>query len=486
MKVYRFIFKPENMGYLNRKFGPYRYTLKLRDLINHEDIKKYFDLDDYINKTNIEDIKSYLKEFPDANIVFLRYLKNDTECMMYIGNLFNDIPCLTDTLNLPKGNENWRERVRLRKEYIDKELKKDPNKVFWDYADYLGGNPTKDGTTQHPLQTLDHIKVSNKGLLITKFNNVIGDLSSGENSRLLYIDLHADVLDDKGIFKTRTVRKHRLIASTYIPMPDHIYELYMSGESEVLIDHVDMNKQNDIIDNLEWVTKGENTIRMMKKNKIIKHLTVTIASGEHEGYKFVVYGNEGLRALGMKANADDWSRCKVKLGCMVRESTEEEIKTLPREFKDLEYFKQFQRVGFVGTNRPVQYYFKPVIGPFKGKEFKVTGKTLELVLKRKRIKIQHGDNISLGCIWNFENVDKSVDDFPQEFVDWVESNRKFILDTDGMIKRKKCDNDTWEYGHITDFIKGVRIPHITREKRIGDFVYCPTGVKEALDNGYTY
>ena len=47
---------------------------------------------------------------------------------------------------------------------------------------------------------------------------------------------------------------HRLIAQTFIPNPDNKKE----------INHIDGNKHNNKIDNLEWVTRKENAIHSIK------------------------------------------------------------------------------------------------------------------------------------------------------------------------------------------------------------------------------
>ena len=48
--------------------------------------------------------------------------------------------------------------------------------------------------------------------------------------------------------KKRTYKVHRLVAMTFIPNP----------LNKAQINHIDGNKKNNIITNLEWVTPGEN------------------------------------------------------------------------------------------------------------------------------------------------------------------------------------------------------------------------------------
>ena len=53
--------------------------------------------------------------------------------------------------------------------------------------------------------------------------------------------------------KVNTKRVHRLVANAFL------------GESKLQIDHIDRNKQNNRLDNLEYVTPKENTNRAWKK-----------------------------------------------------------------------------------------------------------------------------------------------------------------------------------------------------------------------------
>ena len=58
--------------------------------------------------------------------------------------------------------------------------------------------------------------------------------------------LHVSLYNDKG---RRRNQVHRLVAKAFIPNPDNLLQ----------VNHIDENKQNNCIDNLEWCTNNYNT-----------------------------------------------------------------------------------------------------------------------------------------------------------------------------------------------------------------------------------
>ena len=78
----------------------------------------------------------------------------------------------------------------------------------------------------------------------------------------------------KGDNKHATIRVHRLVALAFIPNP----------ENKPQVNHIDCNKLNNNVDNLEWVTNSEN-----HKHKCEHELNITPSGEQHymrlRGYK---------------------------------------------------------------------------------------------------------------------------------------------------------------------------------------------------------
>lgn len=86
------------------------------------------------------------------------------------------------------------------------------------------------------------------GYFISNFGRILGKsgkiLKTYENYKG-YLKVGLVVSGKKSTVKKRV---HRLVAQAFIPNPDNLPE----------VNHKDLNKQNNRVDNLEWVTGEEN------------------------------------------------------------------------------------------------------------------------------------------------------------------------------------------------------------------------------------
>lgn len=114
-------------------------------------------------------------------------------------------------------------------------------------------------------ETVDSVYVSNKGdvLWFSNFRHVCytySYLSADEISKYLdgpgYPIVTIRGTDLAGNRVNRTLKLHRLVACTWIDNPHNLRD----------VDHIDGNKLNNNIDNLEWVTHAENCRRYWDKH----------------------------------------------------------------------------------------------------------------------------------------------------------------------------------------------------------------------------
>lgn len=87
--------------------------------------------------------------------------------------------------------------------------------------------------------------------------------------------LQVNLYDGKtNTYKAKLV--HRLVAEAFIPNP----------ENKPQVNHKDGNRQNNSVDNLEWVTPMENTIDKMKRQKPIIQSRKQLRELEAEAKRF--------------------------------------------------------------------------------------------------------------------------------------------------------------------------------------------------------
>lgn len=95
--------------------------------------------------------------------------------------------------------------------------------------------------------------------------DVYGNIRRPSNGRILtpqvdkdgYLKLNYWCKRDK---KIKRIFCHRAVALTYIPNP----------ENKPQVNHIDSNRQNNFIDNLEWCTAKENSIHCVENGRTLK------------------------------------------------------------------------------------------------------------------------------------------------------------------------------------------------------------------------
>jgi hypothetical protein len=101
---------------------------------------------------------------------------------------------------------------------------------------------------------------------VSNFGNIRRKKSKRMRS-INYSQIYPTVLlSVNGVHKT--LRVHRLVALAFIPMTD---------ESKTHVNHIDGNKQNNYVGNLEWVNQEENNLHSYRVLKRTANMTGKIA-----------------------------------------------------------------------------------------------------------------------------------------------------------------------------------------------------------------
>ena len=117
---------------------------------------------------------------------------------------------------------------------------------------------------------------------------VKGKLLTPSRSNCGYLKIYL-MKDRKGYL----VSIHRLVAKAFIPNPNNLPE----------VNHIDGNKENNCVDNLEWVTKKDNVLhrfRVLKQEPFRKYKEEHIDHSTKEGrnqYARLYYQNNKEKIL---------------------------------------------------------------------------------------------------------------------------------------------------------------------------------------------
>lgn len=138
-------------------------------------------------------------------------------------------------------------------------------------------------------------KISNYGRLKSFKIFKEGQILSIKNKPNNYLSVVLTVQSDNKII-SKSCKIHRLVAEAFLPNPNNLKE----------VNHIDFNKHNNEVDNLEWVSKSENTIHAIKgKPQIITHL---IDYNKNRKPKPVVQFNKNMQYINKFKSAEEAHR----------------------------------------------------------------------------------------------------------------------------------------------------------------------------------
>ena len=188
------------------------------------------------------------------------------------------------TLNFDWENTTYDERVQMRHDYIEEQKKKDPNFVGYDFPEHFGSqrpggeHPVYIAVFTRLVNTLGQFfSVSNRGLWIT-----FGVETNG------YMDVYMG--------KNKSFKAHRVVACTFIPVPEHLKE----NRFKLVVNHKNDIKDCNLRSNLEWCTNQENAIKAVDTGAIIStpfKFTIT-RPGEYLGEEYYFSSKHCLKTHG--------------------------------------------------------------------------------------------------------------------------------------------------------------------------------------------
>lgn len=125
--------------------------------------------------------------------------------------------------------------------------------------------------------------VSNRG----RVKNIDGEILKPKTTQTGYLAVRVE--NKKAIFI------HRLVMETWRPIPN---------PEEMTVDHLDHNKRNNDIRNLEWVTEKENRERATRDQLIEKEITLIKAKELAQHKIYYIDCNSGIRFNSLNSYVD--------------------------------------------------------------------------------------------------------------------------------------------------------------------------------------
>lgn len=130
--------------------------------------------------------------------------------------------------------------------------------------------------------------ISDKGEVRKDANNYIMKLQIQQGYKHVTLQINK---------KAKRFRVHRLVAEAFIPNP----------ENKPYVNHIDGNRQNNLVENLEWVTPAENTQHAVSSGLMLPTRERSVVQFDLDGNKIAEFPS--LREAARQTNSNDEKIC---------------------------------------------------------------------------------------------------------------------------------------------------------------------------------
>lgn len=242
---------------------------------------------------------------------------------------------LTKILALPNYMDQYGHEINLKvkQEHMEEQLKLDPNYVGYDFVHYIFTDTNL--VLRYPFRI-----VSTDGKVFKLTKTGWEETTFSKNKEYKRIKIKFNIFNKSSV----KLSVQRIVASTFLLKPERHKDI---GYNDLQVNHIDGDKSNNPVSNLEWVTAKENirhavTTDLKKvglNNKRTKPLLgEVVINSPVTGYKFIMTGARSFKELGLnKSNAVQSiiGKTESSYGCKWSFATEKDIDTYPVGFPDL-------------------------------------------------------------------------------------------------------------------------------------------------------
>lgn len=216
---------------------------------------------------------------------------------------------------------------------LKEKLKQDPDYEVWVPFFYCQGTARRKNRNTPSIISVPFVFISNKGRVYGPRRGKGVTILS-----LVKLENYPAVSITTSYQNCRQFTLHRSLGTVFVPLPE---ELKLLHPKDLEVNHIDGNKDNFELSNLEWATKSGNALHAVatglqksgKDSVKTKPVKGRVEFGSYKGYEFILYGHSDYKKYGFvqpSLNACCRGRLKTHKNCSWSYATDDEVAGLPR------------------------------------------------------------------------------------------------------------------------------------------------------------